>query len=732
MTPAKGESPAKPDESTGKRKQKGETERKLNPQERFHNREWSWLRFNERVLEEGEDPANPLLERAKFLAIFDSNLDEFFMVRAGGIYRQLDAGVEVSGIDKRTPREQLDGIGNIVHELIPRRERALEALWQELAGQGVRLLEYEQLGPEDQSYLDRYYAEELYPVITPMLVDSAHPFPTLQSCTLHLVLRLTRAKKKGSTKHIAFVGLPQVLPRFVPVRTDDQGVDLVPMESILAAHMPRMFAGYKIRAMSLIRITRNADILIDEDTAEDFREAMAKMLQGRRHGAAVRLEYGAGMEKKLLRDLSKRLELTADSVQYYGYSGLIQAGDLLELPGLVDRPDLLFSPMRPLPLSGNYTEDIFRWLQAGPRLLYHPYHAFDPVAELARQAADDPGVLAIKQTFYRTSGDSPVVRALTRAARRGKHVTAVVEVRARFEEERNIEWAKKLEQAGAHVVLGLVGYKIHCKAMLVVRREAGGIRRYVHFGSGNYNDATARLYTDSGIMSCDEELGEDASALFNMITGATRPPDWNLVEAAPTGLRRRLLRLIQREESLSVKGRPGRIVAKMNSLQDRKVIDALYAASRAGVKVDLIVRGICCLKPGVAGLSENIRVVSIVGRFLEHARVLFCKNGGKPELYISSADWMPRNLDHRVELMVPVTDPTHRRYMLKVMELQLKDTVKARELGADGRWSRVVSAKGKRSAHSQEAIYQYTMKQLTREAGARDRPGAKGFEPIKN
>ena len=729
MVAAKKQPPKKRAPTKREAKDKANLPVTLNPQERFHNREWSWLRFNERVLEEAEDTTNPLLERIKFLAIFASNLDEFFMVRVGGLYRQLDAGVETSGTDRRPPREQLDGIARIVHELVPRQERALERLLDELMQQGVRVMQYGDLDPQEQAYLDRYYEEELYPVITPMIVSSTHPFPAIQNCTLHLVLRLTRSKKMGGGKQIAFVGLPRVLSRFVPVGKEDDQVTLVPMESVLAAHMPSLFAGYKIRAMSLVRVTRNADILIDEDAAEDFRDAMAEMLLGRRHGAAVRLEYDASLEKKLLKDLTGRLEV--DRLQHYSRGGLMQANDLFEIPGHVDRPELLFPPHRPLPLPGSYTEDIFAWLRQGPRLLYHPYHAFDPVAELARQAAEDPRVLAIKQCLYRTSGDSPVVRALTRAARLGKHVTAVVEVRARFDEERNIEWAKRLEQAGAHVVLGLVGYKIHCKALLVVRRERGGIRRYVHFGTGNYNDTTARLYTDGGLMSCDDQLGEDASALFNMITGATQPPDWNRVEAAPTGMRRRLLRLIEREASLSVKGRPGRIVAKMNSLQDRELIDALYEASRAGVNVDLIVRGICCLKPQLKGLSQRIRVVSVVGRFLEHARLFYFKNRGKPELYLSSADWMPRNLDHRVELMVPVDDPAHRRFWLRVMELQLKDNVKARELGPDGRWLRVERSRGKRLVHSQEAVHQLALAQIAREAQASLEGKPRSFEPIK-
>ncbi len=673
------------------------------------NREWSWLRFNERVLEEAEDEANPLLERLKFLAIFASNLDEFFMIRVAGLYRQLEAGLEESGVDERSPQAQLAGITSIMNQLLPRQERACERLLTALAAAGVRVRDTRELEPANLAYVQRYYDEVVYPILTPMIVGPTHPFPMLQNTTLYLVLRLARLKAKGAAKRrLAFVALSRVLPRFISIKRRDGGLDLVPLESLITTQLPRLFAGYSVHSISAARVTRDADLLLDEEASEDLRRAIAKKLLGRRHGAAVRLEHGARMEPEVREVLEENLDL--DPLQHYPQQGLMQLGDLMQLYDAVDRPDLKYPPMKPLLAArGRGDASIFEWLRHGPRLFYHPYHAFEPVAELVAEAAEDPAVLAIKQTLYRTSGNSPVVRALTRAAENGKQVTAVIELRARFDEERNLGWAHRLEQAGAHVVYGLLGLKTHCKALLVVRREKDGIRRYVHFGTGNYNDATARVYTDLGLMACDELLGEDASALFNVITGATLPPVWNKVEMSPTGLRRRVLHLIEREVDKSARRSRGRIVAKMNSLQDREVIEALYRASRAGVRVELIVRGICCLKPGVRGLSENIVVRSIVGRFLEHARIFYFRNGGKEEVYLSSADWMPRNLDHRVELMFPVEDPAHRRYLLDVLELQLRDTVKARELEPDGRYHRV---KGKKPLASQEAIYDLTRRTL--------------------
>ena len=675
---------------------------------RYHNREWSWLRFNERVLEEAEDATNPLLERVRFLSIFASNLDEFFKVRVAGLYRQLEVGIQASGTDRRSPREQLDGIAKIVHELLPRQEQALNALISALGQQGIQITAVQDLDQTGQAYLERYYDEVVYPVITPMIVGPTHPFPMLQDCTLYLVLQLAqeRKKKKGETRQrLAFVALPAVLPRFIPVGAHGKGINLVPLESLLASHMPRLFAGYEVLSLNAARVTRDADFIIDEDAAEDFRKALAKKILGRRHGAAVRLEYGSRMRPEVLQRLQDKLEV--DPPQLYPQRSLIQPRDLMQVPGHVQRPDLVFAQLEPLPAWTAAPPSIFHWIRQRPRLLYHPYHSFDPVTELVSQAADDPSVLAIKQTLYRTSGDSPLVQALTRAAESGKHVTAVVELRARFDEQRNIEWARRLEQAGAHVVYGLVGFKTHCKALLVVRREREGIRRYVHFGTGNYNDATARLYTDLGLLLCDEQYGEDASALFNVITGATVPPAWNKVEMSPTGLRRRLLLLIEREIDKSSARSPGRILAKMNSLTDREVIDALYRASAAGVQVELIVRGTCCLLAGVTGLSENIRVCSVVGRFLEHARIFCFRNGGQQDLFLSSADWMPRNLDHRVELMIPVEHEEHQRYIMAMLQLQLRDDVKARDLLPSGRYRRVEQVEPQR-IDSQIAIHALT------------------------
>ncbi len=696
-------------------------------QVRFLNREWSWLRFNERVLEEAEDAANPLLERLKFLAIVGSNLDEYFMIRVAGLYRQLEAGIVSSGVDGRSPRRQLQGVSELVHELAPRQARCFDALRGELAAKGVRFVSAGELDPFNRAHAQRYYDEVVYPVLTPMIVGPTHPFPMLQNATLYLVLRLARMKghKESGKRALAFVALSRVLPRFLQLRGKAGAVDLVPLESIIAAQLPDLFAGYQIHSLSAVRVTRDADITLDEEASEDLKRAIAKKLLGRRHGAAVRLEHGARIDREVLELLEQNLDL--DPQQAYPQSGLMQMSDLFQVCDTLNRPELKFPPMTPLLAPRGRSASIFEWLRRGPQIFYHPYHAFDPVAELCAEAAEDPAVLAIKQTLYRTSGDSPVVKALQRAAENGKQVTVVIELRARFDEERNLAWAHRLEQAGAHVVYGLVGYKTHCKALLVVRREKDGIHRYVHFGTGNYNDATARVYTDLGLMAADEQLGEDASALFNVITGATRPPAWNKVEMSPTGLRRRLIHLIEREIDKSSRRARGRIIAKMNSLQDREVIDALYAASRANVRIDLIVRGICCLKPKVKGLSENIRVISIVGRFLEHARIFYFWNGGKEELYLSSADWMPRNLDHRVELMFPVEDPVHRRYITDLLDLQLRDDVKARELLSDGRYRRLMARKG---GSSQEAIYALTRKLIRGGADAKPMHEVERFIPL--
>ena len=681
----------------------------------FFNREWSWLRFNERVLEEAEDSANPLLERLKFISIFSSNLDEFFMVRVAGLHRLVDAGMATSGADKRRPATVLDGIHKQVHLLVRRQEEALFLVMSELEREGISFVGMNQLDRADRAFAKRYYEDVVYPVLTPMIVGPKHPFPMLQSCNLCIVVRLHDARKRtkrsahepAGRRRVGFVAVPKVLPRFLRVNAGEgQGIRFVPLESIIVEMMPQIFSGYRVIGVNAVRVTRDADIRLDEEAEEDMRRAMARKLRGRRHGAGVRLEHGSRLDGSVIELLAHELELKP--AQFFPHRGLMQHADLMQIYGALERPALKDEIVPSVTLHRSRDGGIFEWIRRAPRLVHHPYHTFDPVAEFVTEAAIDPAVLAIKQTLYRTSGDSPVIRALVEAAENGKSVTVVVELRARFDEERNIEWAHRLEKAGAHVVYGLVGYKTHCKALLVVRRDADGIRRYVHLGTGNYNDATARVYTDVGLFSADESLGEDISALFNVITGATEPPRWNKVEMSPTGMKSSLLAMIRREAEKGSPQQPGRIIAKMNSLVDLQVIEALYGASQAGVRIDLIVRGICCLRPGVEQISENIQVTSIVGRYLEHSRIFWFQNGGQEELYLSSADWMPRNLDRRVELLFPVEDLGHRSYLKEVLALQLADTVKARRLLPDGSYERV--GQGRKRQDCQVEIHELTQR----------------------
>ena len=661
-------------------------------QRRYFNREWSWLRFNGRVLEESEDSKLPLLERLKFVSIFDSNLDEFFMIRVASLYRQLEAGLEKSGIDRRSPGEQLDGIVDRVRRLCSRRDKVLKSLFQDLAKEGVHIVGTESLNRAGRSFVEKYYEDVLYPVITPMIVGPKHPLPELQNATLYIAVSLkrlirSRTRRVGS-EPVGFVAVPSVLPRFLRVPTTPGEYVLVPLESILVTYLERIFSGYEVSVVSAVRVSRDADFVLDEAAVDDMRRAMAKKLLGLRHSAAVRLEHGVRLPRRVKQILADALELDAD--QFFRQRSMMQAKDLIQVYGTVDLPKIKQRSIKQIDLLASRKTNVFDWVRERPRLVYHPYHSFAPVLALVKQAARDPKVLAIKQTLYRTSGDaSPLVQALSQAAEEGKQVTVVVELRARFDEKRNIEWARRLESAGVHVVYGLVGIKTHSKALLIVRHEQHGIRRYLHLGTGNYNDATAKIYTDFGLFTCDEDLGHDISAMFNVLTGATEPPPWRKVGVAPRGFRRRFVELIRREAEL---GSKGRMVIKCNSLEDRRVIEALYEASSEGVQIDLIVRGICCLRPGVRGLSETIRVRSIVGRFLEHARVYWFHNNGSSETYLSSADWMTRNFDRRVELMFPIEDRKHRAFIEKVLRLQLRDNVRARRLRSNGSYVAVSGA----------------------------------------
>ncbi|HVU49374.1 MAG TPA: polyphosphate kinase 1 [Polyangia bacterium] len=660
----------------------------------FINRELSWLEFNSRVLDEARDPSVPLLERLKFLSIVASNLDEFFMIRVAGLKQQLSGNVAETAADGLTPAEQLAAISARAHAMVAEQYR----VWREevnpgLERAGVRVARGSQLSPERKAQLLGYFSREVWPVLTPLAVDPGHPFPMLANRSLNLAILLHREKEKVTKREtvLAVVQVPSVLKRvseLAPTGPEAARFSFVLLEDLIAMHAGDLFPGFRVVGCSAFRVTRNSDLSIDEDEADDLLKTIQKELRRRERGNAVRLEIAHDTPAEIVTFLRSVLRLEEDDV--YRVDGPLHLADLgpiaqiagAELRELRDEP---FSPQIVPPLQ-EY-DDIFRVIAQRDILLQHPYESFEDVVEFIEEAARDPKVLAIKQTLYRTSADSPIVRALIRAAENGKQVTAVVELKARFDEAPNIQWARALEDAGVHVVYGLMGLKTHCKVSLVVRREADRIKRYVHLSTGNYNPATARIYGDLSYFSARDGYADDAGALFNLLTGYSSPPSWKRFHVAPLGLQERIVSLIDRETALGPKGR---IVAKMNSLVDATVIKALYRASQAGVQVDLVVRGICCLRPGVPGTSDNIRVISVVDRFLEHARIFYFDNGGKREVYLSSADWMPRNFQRRVEVMFPVDDEELRdRVVDEILAITLSDNVKARRLLADGTYVRV-------------------------------------------
>jgi polyphosphate kinase len=664
----------------------------------FINRELSWLEFNSRVLDEARDGSVPLLERLKFLSIVASNLDEFFMIRVAGLKQQLSGNVAETPADGLTPAEQLAAISARTHAMVAEQYR----VWREevapgLEHEGVRMARASQLSPEQRAQLSGYFSREVWPVLTPLAVDSGHPFPMLGNRSLNLAILLHREKEKVTRRQnvLAVVQVPSVLKRInevIPAVTD--GVpnptrfSFMLLEDLIAMHAGDLFPGFRVVGCSAFRVTRNSDLSIDEDEADDLLKTIQKELRRRERGSAVRLELAHDTPAEIVTFLRSTLRLDEDDV--YRVDGPLHLADLGPIatkagPDLRSLRDEPFSPQIVPPLQ-EY-EDIFRVIAQRDILLQHPYESFEDVVEFISEAASDPNVLAIKQTLYRTSADSPIVRALIRAAENGKQVTAVVELKARFDEAPNIQWARALEDAGVHVVYGLIGLKTHCKVSLVVRREADKIKRYVHLSTGNYNPATARIYGDLSYFSARDAYADDAGALFNLLTGYSSPPSWKRFHVAPLGLQERIISLIDRETSLGPKGR---IIAKMNSLVDATVIKSLYRASQAGVQIDLIVRGICCLRPGVPGTSDNIRVISVIDRFLEHARIFYFENGGKREVYLSSADWMPRNFQRRVEVMFPVDDEDLRvRVVDEILAIALRDNVKARRLLADGTYVRV-------------------------------------------
>jgi polyphosphate kinase len=676
------------------------------PPDHYLNRELSWLEFNARVLEEAADATTPLLERLKFAAIFSANLDEFFEVRVAGLQQQLYAGIEPQdyGADGLDPAQQLTQIATRVHALVAEQHRLLDTeIMPGLAAAGIERVALDRLDVAERDYLDKLFAREIYPVLTPLAIDPGHPFPHVHNKSLNIVLLVENAE--SGRQLFAVVQVPALLDRVVALPGSAERVRFVLLEEIIAAHLGDLFGGFRVLAHTVFRVTRNTDLVINEDEAEDLLQTIEDTLRQRILGEAVRLEILASGDPRFAQMLMGALDVRESDV--YRVNGPVDLTALMALhrgdafralrdEPLVPRPSAAFA-------GGDNPFDVIR---AQDVLVHHPYESFGAVVDFIDRAADDPQVLAIKQTLYRTSGGSPIISALARAAQNGKQVTALVELKARYDEENNIVWARELEQAGVHVVYGIVGLKTHCKAALVVRRERGGLQRYVHLSTGNYNPTTARVYTDLGLFTADPAFGEDVSEMFNLLTGYSQSRRWRKLVVAPVELRERVIALIDRERRHAEAGQPARIIVKMNALVEVSVIDALYRASQAGVEIDLVIRGICSLRAGLAGVSERIRVISIVDRFLEHSRVFYFSNAGNPEVFLASADWMPRNFVRRIEVMFPVENAQLKaRIVDRILPTILSDTVKARLQNPDGSYRRAAPAEGQATIRSQTVLH---------------------------
>ena len=669
----------------------------------YTNREMSWLLFDHRVLNEARDKNIPLFERLKFLSITASNLDEFFMIRVASLRDMVNAKYQKPDIAGLTPKEQLEQLNTAIHSLVDLQYSTYNrSLVPQLRQNGLQIIgRHEDLTEEEADFVDKYFTELVYPVLTPMALDSSRPFPLIRNKTLNIAA-LVHKKNSKEELEFATVQVPNVLSRIVELPAEGKGKKIILLEEIIERNIQKLFLSNDIVCAYPFRIMRNADLTIAEDEAADLLKEIEKQVKKRQRGEAIRLEVEAGCDKRLLKILKEELRIEEENI--YAIDGPLDLTVLMKLYGLEGFQHLKapkFTPQQVPQLPSGCM--IFDEIKKGDILLHHPYQTFEPVVDFIAQAAKDPEVLAIKQTLYRVSGNSPIIAALEKAADNGKQVTVLVELKARFDEENNIVWAKKLEKAGCHVIYGLLGLKTHSKITLVVRKEEDGIRRYVHLGTGNYNDATAKLYTDIGLLTCSEAIGEDATAVFNMLSGYSEPLVWNKLALAPLWLKDRFLYLIDREKKYAQSGRPAHIIAKVNSLCDKDVIAALYEASAAGVKIELIVRGICCLRTGIKGVSENITVRSIVGNFLEHSRIFYFENDEHYEIYCGSADWMPRNLERRVEILFPVERPELKEKLLHILQCQLKDNVKASVLQADGTYEKA-DKRGKHMYQSQEAF----------------------------
>jgi polyphosphate kinase len=689
--------------------------RKREP-ELFLNRELSWLEFNGRVLEEACDPTNPPLERLKFACIVASNLDEFFMVRVAALKNALAEGDTAPDVAGLTPAQQLARISERAHAMVEQLYAALTGeILPPLAERGLRLVRPGDLEAPARAALSRFFKDEVLPALTPLAIDASRPFPMLASLSLNLAVLIGPAEGADEPR-LAVVQVPSRLPRLVrPPGTE--GMVHVLLEDVIWADLQSLFPGQEIRDVAAFRIARDSELDFDDEGGRDFLQVIEEELKNRRRSEIVRLEVQDGVSEVLLELLVSRLGV--GEVDVYPIRGPVDIRPLLPLVDLPLLEDLRDPPLKPVPVIEAAGPELFALLDERDVVLHHPYESFDPVTALVASAADDPDVLAIKQTLYRASGDSPLVRSLARAAENGKQVTVLVELLARFDEQSNIRWAKRLEESGCHVIYGIRGYKTHSKILLVVRRGRQGIERYVHLGTGNYNEKTARIYTDFCVMTSDPEIGEDASAFFNALTGYSDPPRMRKLVMAPTQLRERIVRLIGRERQRAEAGQAAEIRAKLNALVDEDIIRALYDAAKAGVRIRLAVRGICCLRPGLKGVSDGIEVVSVVDRFLEHSRIYYFRNGGDEEVYLASADWMPRNLDRRIELLFPVEAPDGRHKVLQALDAIFQDNVKGRKLQSDGSYKRKRPAKGEDAYRAQLELYRETKRALDRlRAGA--------------
>ncbi len=663
----------------------------------YINRELSWLRFNTRVLEEAQDRTNPLLERLKFIAIYGTNLDEFYMIRVAGLKKLFKYRIRVTGPDKMTPLEQLKAIREYLHKEQVVLEDTFFEIIEALKKEGLYLKNYDELDDETKKRINDYFYSNLYPVILPIAVDATHPFPHLNNLSFALVLKL-QDTQDGEIRY-GLVRIPRVLPRFIQIENT-----YIPIESVVQAHLESLFPGYKVLSSAPFRVTRNADIEIEEEEADDFMELLEEGLKLRRKGEIVRLEIGREAEEDLIEFLNEHLKVHKGDI--YKYRMPLNLAGLWEIVSNKNFPHLLFEPYTPKilpPFDSN--EPIFNILDhEKDAMLYHPYESFDPVVRFISEASKDPDVLAIRMTLYRVGKNSPIVKALIEAAESGKQVTAMVELKARFDEENNLIWARRLEKSGAHVIFGIPGFKVHAKIAQVIKKDGDKLKQYVHLATGNYNPTTARIYTDVSYFTTREDITADATRFFHYLTGFSKKGKLNTLYMSPTQIKPKLISMIQNEAK---KGKEGHIIAKMNSLVDQDIIIELYKASMAGVKIDLIIRGICCLRPGIEGISENIRVISIVGKYLEHARIFYFKHSN-PTMFISSADWMPRNLERRIELMTPIFDKELDERLLEILNIQLKDNVKARELLPNGEYRKVQRAPGQPEINSQILMEEFT------------------------